>query len=519
MQSRTQQDDFLPAELEHSPASVEPYVSLGDYYLDHGNSRKAIEQYHYALELSPANVAIHDKLALAYYADKNRADAIAQWKLFFSAQLDQLNNSRLPDAFWTDFATACDHVRSRGLFREVKPEIDKLLRAYLRRNGNYRSNALLQSAYIAQGNNSAATTWLLDVSLAAPDPTVVLEDVVETTWIPIANRGPIYQRILDALQTAATKKEGLEQESAKSTLWTWQLRWVKYLVDTKQYSQAAGLISDLQKDTSISDASALIPYEMQCAAKLGNLDAIIDGYKSDPQGAPSADGLRAAAKLLFEGGDKTSARKILEFVFARDLEKHQFVATNFLGLAEIRIADGDTPGAVTLLKRFILVAEDPYQNMDSAAALFEKTSHPAEAITFLEPLAKCTPWEPSFRFRLAKARIAAAQDKSAASLSLAKLSVAPENSYALRVQAATALAGLPQPADFGSAELKLLAAGPKRITAAAANHPYFYDSRLAAAQNSSSPRAKMEILEKALRGLAFERRCTSAVLSSSRFHS
>jgi len=38
-------------------------------------------------------------------------------------------------------------------------------------------------------------------------------------------------------------------------------------------------------------------------------------------------------------------------VCARELGEHQLVATNFLGLAEIRVADGDVAGAVTLLKR------------------------------------------------------------------------------------------------------------------------------------------------------------------------
>jgi hypothetical protein len=136
--------------------------------------------------------------------------------------------------------------------------------------------------------------------------------------------------------------------------------------------------------------------------------------------------------------------------------------------------------------------------MDSSATLFEKTGHPAEAVMFLEPLAKAAPWEPSFQLRLAKAQLAAAQDKTAPAQSLLKLSAASENPYALRVQAATALAGLPQPNDFGSAELKLLAAGAKEITPAASDHPYFYDSRLAAAQNSPDARSKMEVLAKAL---------------------
>jgi hypothetical protein len=443
-------------------------------------------------------VEVHDKLAVAYYKDKNRAQAIAQWKVFFAAQLNQVNNVRLAENFWADFGRALDHVRTRGVFQDVKAELDQLLRTYLRRNGNYRSNALLHSAYLTQSDPTAATAWLLDLSMAAPDPTVVLEDVVEVQWIPIANRAPIFQRILEAKLAAVAKAEGLEQENAKSALWTWQLWWVKYLVDTKQYRQAADEIAAMRKNATGSDSAALVPYEMQCAAKLGTLDTILSGYKAEPQTAPSAESLRIAARQLFEGSDKQSARKVLEFVFARQLEEHQLVATNFLGLAEIRIADGDVAGAVTLLRRLVLIAGDTYQNMDSSAALFEKTGHPAEALVFLEPLANATPWEPSFRLRLSKVQLLAAQDKNAPAQSLAKLSSAPENPYALRVQAAAALASLPQPAGFGSVELKLLAAGSKAITPAASDHPYFYDSRLAAAQNAPNARVKMEVLAKAL---------------------
>ena len=138
----------------------------------------------------------------------------------------------------------------------------------------------------------------------------------------------------------------------------------------------------------------------------------LPAYRSDPETAPNAEALRTAARQLFEAGDKQSARKILEFVFARELDEHKLVAANFLGLAEIRIAAGDTPGAVELLHRLVTVVGDPYQNMDSAAALLEKTGHYAEAIAFLDPLVKSTPWESAFRMRLAKAQISAGTDTS-----------------------------------------------------------------------------------------------------------
>jgi Flp pilus assembly protein TadD len=494
-------EDFLPSELEHSPASVDGYLSLGDYYLEQSDARKAIEQYGYVLELSPGRADVHDKLALAYYKDKNRAEAIAEWKRFFTAELNQVNNSRLSETLWADFGRACDHVRARGFSADVKSEVDQLVRAYLHHNGNYRSNAVLHSAYVVQADSRAATSWLLEVSQAAPDPTIVLGDIVDVKWIPQGNRGPIYQRILEAKQASVAKSEGLEQENAKAELWNWQIRWLGYLVDLKQYTQAADLTAALRRNASASDSAMLVPYEIQCAAKLGTLDALLEMYKTALEASPSAESLRGAARQLVDSGDRQSARKVLEFVFAGQLEEHQLSATSFLGLAEIRLADGDMAGAIALLKRMVLTVGDQYQGMDSAAALLEKTNHPAEALVFLGPLSKATPWEASFRLRLAKAQLAANQDKAGAAETLAKIVTADENSYSLRVQAASALPGLAPPSDFGSQELKLIAAGANNITPADADRLFFYDARLAAAQRVSSAQEKIELLGKALADL------------------
>ena len=489
-------EDFLPAVLEESPGSSTGYQGLADYYAESGETHSAIEDYKHALELSPAQADIHERLALAYYKDGKRPEAIAEWKLVLSTLLKQVNSVRVPESFWSDFGHACDHVHSRTLFAAVKPDVDTLVRAYLHRNGNYRSNALLQSAYSAIDDPAAATTWLLDVSSSAPDPISVLSDIVDARWIPLEQRGPIYHRILEKKQDAAAKAEGLE--SAQTDLSFWQTRWINYLIETKQFSQANEFIASLTRDPQSADAAALVPFELRVAAALGTLDQKIAAYRSDPATAPAAEVLRTAARQVFDAGDKQSARKILEFVFARDLDEHNLPATNFLGLAEIRIAAGDTPGAVELLHRLVTVVGDPYQNMDSAAALLEKTGHYAEAIAFLDPLVKSTPWEPAFRVRLAKVQISAGGDTSAARDSLGKIAAAPQNPYSLRVEAALALTGTGHETEFGSAELKLLAGDPKSITPAVADHSYFYDARLWAARNSSDAGEKVQILAKAL---------------------
>ena len=42
----------------------------------------------------------------------------------------------------------------------------------------------------------------------------------------------------------------------------------------------------------------------------------------------------------------------------------------------------DTAQTLALLRRMNLVAGQPFENLDAAAALLEKTGHPAEAVEF-----------------------------------------------------------------------------------------------------------------------------------------
>jgi cellulose synthase operon protein C len=491
-------EDFIPAMLEQSPASASGYLTVADYYFDNGDSARAIADYEHTLELAPARADVHDSLAMAYYKQGARVEAMAEWKQAFSTLAQQVNSSRMPESFWADFSRACEHLRSRKLFNDLKPDVNALLRAYLHRNGNYRSNALLHSAYIAMADPAAATNWLLDVTSAADDPTTVLADVVEASWIPLAQRAPIYQRILQAKQDAVSKAEGLQKEGAQQVLRSWHVRWIKYLVATKQYAMAGDVIAALSTESRTAEAAAIVPLELQVAAQMGTLDSKIANYRTDPQTIPASEILRAAARQLFNSGDKQSARKLLEFVFAREIEEHKLDAANFLGLAEIRIAAGDTPGAVELLRRLVVVVGNPFENLDPAAALLEKTGHNAEAIEFLEQLVKASPWEPGYRLRLARAKVAAGQDVVSAQNALAAIASGADVSYNVRTQSALALAGRRDQVELGSAELNLLADGIGTIAASAADQPFFYEARLKAAQSSSDAHVKVQLLGNAL---------------------
>ncbi len=486
-------DDFLPAILEESPASSRGYLTLADYYAGAGDAQLAIADYNHALELSPNRPDVYDSLAVAHAKQGDRIAALAQWKEAFAALTTQLNSAHLPETFWSDFGRTCDQLQVRHLFADLKPDADAILRTYLRRNGNYRSNALLHPAYLAIGDPAAATAWLLDVSSAAHDPTAILADLVNASWIPLAQRAPIYQRILQSKQDAVATRNGLERDYAQQDVNAWQVNWIRYLVRTRQYARAADAMNALPKETRDAQAPALVPLDLQGAAKLGTLDAKIVAYRAEPQTAPPSALLRAAARQLADAGDKQSARKILEFVFAQEIDEHQLVAANFLGLAEIRLAAGDTPGALDLLRRLVVVVGNPFGNLDPAAALLEKTGHNAEAIEFLEQLAKSAPWDASYGLRLAKARAAAGKDAVVAEQALSSIASGSGVAYGLRIKAALALAGHAH-GELGSGELNLLAAPPPVIPAGAADKFYFYEARMKAAHSAADVQTRVELL-------------------------
>jgi tetratricopeptide (TPR) repeat protein len=486
-------DDFLPAILEESPAGSLGYLTLADYYASNGDTKHAVEDYDHTLELTPDRPDVYDKLAVAYYKQGDRSSALAQWKQALAVLSKQLNGASVPESFWGDFGRTCDQLRTRHLFAELKPEADGIVRTYLHRYGTWRSNALLHSAYLAQGDPAAATAWLIDISSSAPDPAAVLGDLADISWIPSSERAPVYQKILQLKEDAIHNLDGLERQNAQQDLGSWQERWIRYLVRTKQYSAAAGAIAVLPQETMDVQSVTLIPLELQVDAQLGTLDSALAAYKAQPEKAPSAEILRSAARQLFEAGDKQSARKILELVFAREIEEHRLVAANFLGLAEIRIASGDTAAALDLLRRLVVAVGNPFENLDPAAALLEKTGHNAEAVEFLDQLVKSAPWEPSYRLRLAKAKLASGKVDASALDALSNIAAAQATSYDLRLRASSAMEGRPH-SSFGSGELDLVSTAPEAVTTVAADKFYYYEARMKAAEHVSDSQVRIQLL-------------------------
>ena len=488
-------EDVLPALLEQTPTLPAPYVDLARTYAEAGNTPAALAEYAHAFELSPSQPGLHDEIAVLDSHAGNAAAALAEWRL----ALDQLRRvvlrNNFSESFYTTFISTLDHLGQRHLTATLQPEIDAILQPELAKNGNYRSNELLEAVYKASATPEQGTAHILALSNSAPYPGQLLEDIHNAAWLtPQAQQ----ELLLRRMQLAAKDNAGATTAYAVSDFTLLRQQLLDSYIALGQIAPAQALLDTVpatQRDAKIERTRVIL------AARAGRLPALLATYSADPDAAPALDTLTTAADALANAPtpDQASARQVREYVFEQKQLTNQLLPADFLALAQSRIETGDLASAVELLQRLARqpsadagVITDPNTNTDSAAALLESAHQPAEAAPFLKALTLAAPWNAGYRLRLAHAQ--SATDPAAAREGFIAVAKHPAAPYRTRAEAAQALAGTgtAAPQDLGSAELSLLAAGD--LSATSVRQPYYLQSRLAAA-DSAGPDQKTLLRE------------------------
>lgn len=486
-------EEFLPAILEQSPGSASGYITTAEYYADSGNVKRAIEDYRHCLELAPGRADIHDRIALLYWRQQKRSQAVAEWRKSLEMLDAQAEMRSVPPEFWTTLRAVLNDLGSRKLLPELHAQADSVLRDYIRKNGTYSADGILRAAFEATADAQGGTAWMLDLASVAPDSNSLLLMLARARWIPTSAKEPIYQQIVSRLQDRLRATDGLAKEFAQQELRRWQLIYVRYLIDRKQFDRAADLLQSLPKQEP--PTANELELQLRILIARNQLDSTLAQYRALPDQAPSPETLRSAAAAIQKAGMRGMARKIFEYVFSQDIAAHNLTAANILGLAEIRLQDGDTAGAIELLQRLILVVGQPFENLDPAASLLARTGHHAESAEFFAQLVKAKPWDTTARLRLAQEQIAGASDVNAARKSAVTVATDAQALYADRVQAAEML-GADAPS-LGSGELDWLA-HEKTSPAEAADKQFFYPARVKAAGKAGASDVRVRLLRNAL---------------------
>jgi tetratricopeptide (TPR) repeat protein len=463
-------EDYLPAMVEASPQQSQPYFELAEYLRDAGDSIAAAADYRNALELNAGRADAHDRLALIAVQQGRRDEAIQEWKLAIASLADTMNRGPAPPRFWKDAGDALQHIGDAKLLTPLRDDVDKLLRAYVHRNGSYQVDVLLAGAMIASGDASTGADWIAEISRVAPDPPQFLGSIVDRPWFPEGQKSAMYARIVQSAEAKVAASFGEQRGYAQNELWNWQIARARYMIDHGESAGAAAILGAMPEETRGRFEVTVL--EIRAAAGTGKLAAQLARYDETTH----ISSIRDAAAELTKSGDAASARRVLEFVYNRELKAGKFDAANFLGLAEIRIEESDTAGAVALLRRASLISGAAFSTLEPAAALLERTGHPGEAAAFLTDLVRAEPWNQEARERLAADRA----DASSADI-LASVAKSGEATYGTRVAAAGALRKTKAAALTGTEAELILLSSQTPLTEAAVSKPYFAASRLEAA--------------------------------------
>lgn len=494
-------EDYLPAILEESPGTAAGYSITGEYYADAKEYARAIGDYNRSLELDPDQPATLDRIAMLYERQGQVERASDEWKKAFAILEQQEQRRSVPESFYIDLASIAEHLKTEKLAATFRPEIDALLRAYIRHNGDYNTMPLAHAAYDSLGDSTSSVIWLLGLASSAQDQGSLVSQFIEAKWISAGLREPLYRRMIELRQADLEKAADSDKDGAQAEVYRRQVDWLEYLVQENQLQRAKEGLVSLPEEARQQFNDRLARVTLRVAAHFNALDGTLTSYRNDPEHAPSLESLLRAAGDLANAGDKPAARKVLDFAYSREIEQHNLTAPNFLGLAEVRLQTGDTRGAMELLQRLVLVVGAPFENLDAAAAMLEKNGHPVEAAAFLAQLSQAEPWQAEIRLRLARAQIAAGNNGKDAWSSLGVIASDADTSYGVREEAALSLAGHASGADLGSGELMILASG-RPASSVAANQPYYLQARLAAA-SKANPGDRIPLLRAALEDAPF----------------
>jgi tetratricopeptide (TPR) repeat protein len=473
--------DYLVAPLEAEPANPQAYLGLGDYYAEQNEAARAIVEYEHALELKETLGTVHDRVALVLWKQRKGKEAAARWKKALATFDQQLANGAVDDDLQAAAPAVIRHIGEHKLFAELRPDIDHLLKDYVAKQGTYRFAPLWQAALPYAGMD-----WVLTLAGGFDNQTQMLEQVWTSNLIAEKNRPEFVRRVLTLLRH--TPASGYEATQRPQQINRWLLRLAADLVEKKMTAQAQAALAEIAAEGRRLNAREFAALEIRVAAQDGRLNKLVESWQRFPKKAPTLEVLREAAVTVRAESGKAAANQLLEFGYARELTQGALEATNFLGLAEVRLDSGDLSGALALLHRMNLVAGQAFENLQSSADLLLSFEHPNEALEFLLARQQAEPWNIPVRQQIAKLK----RDTAG----LRALASDPVVAWRVRSDSARALAGLGGGAQGLKGEAAVLT--QPKVQAAAASQPLYFDSRLAAARDTNEMRERIRLLREAV---------------------
>ena len=482
-------EDYLYSGVESRPGDPQAYLELARYYSQAKETQRAIAEFRHTLELDARRADVHSELALLLFDNGRQNEALAEWK----AGLEKVEAQ--PNA--ATGARIIRDIRSRRQETALRSEIDRALRAAARTLQVWQLPPLLEAAF----ENSSDDQWLLDVVNASRAPNQLFTSLTglgaATSWLSPRQQKLVFQNAISALSTAP--------EANRFEFMQMRQRYLDFLLDSNPHP---ALRADLSQRERYAEAKRVLDSmneqerrtagtqqaQIRLAALQNSLPALLSNWAKIPADIPPDYLLQETAVSLERQGLSDASRQVLEFLYSRQIER----STNpgaFLGLAEIRVKQGQLTQAVELLRRLNRISAAPFEHLLASSRVLSGNGHPAEAEEFLRLRVQAVPWDSEARLELAKVLIASNRQRDVATQNLQTIVSSAASPYDIRTAAAReqARARIAASGSTGSRELDVLS-NRTPMTPANADAPFFFAARTAAAEQATDPSIRVRLL-------------------------
>jgi cellulose synthase operon protein C len=490
--------DYLSSLVESRAGDPSAYFELARYYSEAGAVDLAVTEFRHTLELDANRPDVHSNIAALLWDAGRPAEALAEWKVALE-KMAQRPEQGLG-------ASVLRQIRTRQQAEALRREIDTALRAAARAQQVWQLPVLFEALF----ESSADTAWLLDLAQASTAPGQLLSNMSNAAWLTDPQKKAILQKAVDLL-SASSRQNDFEYQQMR-------LRYLEYLITHKEPAAARQVLQTFSEPER--RAASAQQAEIRISALDGTLESLLQRYRVDPNDGPPEYVLQDSAARLARATLEEPSRQLLVYLYSRQIADSTTNTAAFLGLAEIRLKQGRASEAIDLLRRLNLLAVTPFENLLPSARVLSAADRSADAIAFLKLRLQAVPWDDEARLELAKAQMAANVESATAVQNLQAVIRSRRARYDLRTDAARRTRGA-QTATAGSRELDLLS-GLIPTTAAAAEMPYLFAARVAAAGQTTDSSTRVRLLlgavaerpdDKAVRNLLF-----SAALEAKQYH-
>jgi tetratricopeptide (TPR) repeat protein len=474
--------NYLSAPLEENPAASNNYVAVGDTLVELKQPGRATRLYRDALQLSPNNAGIYDRLACVAFIDNRRSDAIAEWRRAFEMLSARVDQGPLPPEYWQTAHDLFAHVNRAHAIEDVKAAADAMLRAYARRNGLYQFGPFLSGIFDHPPDPKAALAWVIDLA-RIPGMESLLSMVLNSPdWVDAASKDQLCRAEIERARKAEGEAAGQATLFARRETNRQISVYANYLSEEHRWPEAWTVLQQIQPASEI--ASELL---LTVGARTSHLNELLAGFWAKPETAPSSEQVLAASAALKKAGSDDLALQLREYEYGRELAGSAPPASAWFGMAEVRFDQKRNQEAISLIRSATLSVGAPFENLSEAVHLLEGRGSKAEALNYATELKTAEPWDNEAQ--LAFARL---QSDSKLLDDLRRESTA---SYAIRVQAARCLREVSSSVG-GADELSLLT--HSSISPEEAAKPFYVEARLDAAAQTTDSGVRIKLYRDAI---------------------